>query len=157
MSDKIKEYLGGFQQAAQTLTHIAGRTFTRQGIQQFWRRGDVNGFPEREARSINGHVRLLLDMQELADWYAFVEAAAVLSSVAGKLYNSADVYALWINRNVTGFPDKRRIAVIDWPEPDMGPIRRRAFNLDAVAQWYRTRITDERIAREAEYSRRAAC
>jgi len=61
MSDKIKEYLGGFQQAAQTLTHIAGRTFTRQGIQQFWRRGDVNGFPEREARSINGHVRLLLD------------------------------------------------------------------------------------------------
>ena len=146
MSTKITRELGGFQQAAETLTSLAGRSYSRQGIQQFYERRDVNGFPERKPWTINGHTRELLDMQEVADWYAFVEAALVLRALAGRTYNSSDVYRLWRGRKRNGFPDRKRGE------------NRLAFNLDEIAEWYREEREDDGRQRseKAEHPRRAA-
>lgn len=129
MSAEINEPggdLGGFQAAAEVLTRLAGRTYSRQTVQQLWERRHTNGFPEREEWTINGRLKVYLDMQEVADWYSFPEAAAVLTAVSGKLYNPADVYHLWQARDMIGFPDRKQ-----------GP-ERLYFDLDEVGEWFRS-------------------
>jgi len=116
--------LGGFQEAAALLTRLSGRNYTRQGVQQLWKRRDVNGFPDRQSWNINHRTKLLFDLDDIADWYAFPEAAAVLTAVADKQHDSSDVYHLWANRTVTQFPDRT-------------PGGRHGFALDEVAEWQR--------------------
>ena len=61
--------LGGFQEAASVLSALSGRTYSRQGVQQMWKRREFNGFPDRGSWSINGKVRELFDLDEVEAWY----------------------------------------------------------------------------------------
>ena len=123
MSTETIRTLGGFQEAAALLTRLSGRNYTRQGVQQLWKRRHSNGFPERAAWNINHREKLLFDLDDITRWYAFPEAAAVLTAAAGKHHDSSDVYHLWSNRTVTGFPERNTDG---------------RFNLDEVAEWQRT-------------------
>lgn len=126
MSTETTKTLGGFQEAAALLTRLSGRNYTRQGVQQLWKRRAVNGFPDRDAWNINHKDKLYFDLEDIAEWYAFPEAASVLTAAADKQHDSSDVYALWSTRHLTGFPER-------------GPDGR--FDLDEVAEWQRSRET----------------
>lgn len=126
--------LGGFQEAAEILTAIAGKPYSRQGIQQMWKRREANGFPDRHAYAINGKLRELLDIQEVADWYAFAEAARILSAYSGRLVNPAEVHRLWNGRTVNKFPDRVIIR---------GEIPRLGFTAASLRAWFQGSRPDE--------------
>lgn len=135
MSNENSGQLGGFQEAATVLSHLTGRQYARQGIQQMWKRRAVNGFPDRKRPVINGHTRLLLDMQEVADWYAFAEAAALLSRLSGRLHTTPEIYRLWKTGNKSGFPSRNHVVAIDCENERM-PRSRRAFSPDELREWH---------------------
>lgn len=124
MNMETVKNLGGFQEAADLLARLSGRNYTRQGVQQLWKRRDVNGFPDRLSWNINHRAKLYFDMDQIAEWYAFPEAAAVLTAVADKQHDSSDVYILWRNRGMTRFPERTHGG-------------RQGFDLDEVAEWQR--------------------
>lgn len=132
--------LGGFQDAANALSALAGHVYTRQGVHQLWKRRESNGFPDQQEWLINGFTRHYLDLDEVTDWYAFPEAAALLTRLARILYNSADVYQLWLNREETLFPDL-------YPTFS-DPGARTSFRSQEVVRWY------EALAPERQRQRR---
>lgn len=66
----MTKHLGGYAEAARTLTAATGRPWTRQNLHQTWKRRDRNGFPEARPWNINGHVKILFDMDEITKWAA---------------------------------------------------------------------------------------
>jgi hypothetical protein len=63
--------LGGFQQAATTLTAVSGRTYSRQAVQGLWKRRTQsnNGFPSLHNYVINGKEKHYFNLQEVINWY----------------------------------------------------------------------------------------
>jgi hypothetical protein len=119
--------LGGFREAADTLTGLSGRRYSRQGVQQLWKRRGTNGFPDLREISINGKPKRLFDMEDVADWYSYAECALWLTQQAGKLHTPSQVFHLWAERGTNHFPDR---------EPFMG---RLIFDPTEVKRWYKSR------------------
>jgi hypothetical protein len=61
--------LGGFQTAADVLTQISGRPWSRQAVQQLYLRRKVNGFPSMYNYSINGKVKKFFRIRNVETWY----------------------------------------------------------------------------------------
>ena len=61
--------LGGFQTAADVLTQISGRHWSRQAVQQLYIRRKVNGFPQMYSYSINGTVKKFFRIRNVETWY----------------------------------------------------------------------------------------
>lgn len=63
--------LGGFQQAATTLTEVSGKTYSRQAVQGLHKRRhqSKNGFPELHHYVINGKEKYYFNLQEVINWY----------------------------------------------------------------------------------------
>lgn len=124
--------LGGFTEAAGVLSALSGFPWSRQRVQQFWKRqqeGDVNGFPDFHDCMINGHRRYLFDMADIADWYGYVEAANHIASLTGKLWMPSQVYRL--HQQKQGFPRRMWIDVgcTEYIEMRIG------FDLDELADY----------------------
>lgn len=76
----VERHLGSYAEVARALTEHTGERFTRQGVQQMWKRRAAytdtktgqrragNGFPERREFNIGGHIRLLFDVDEVIKW-----------------------------------------------------------------------------------------
>lgn len=118
--------LGGYQEAAEVLAGLSGKRWSRQGVQQMWKRRAVNGFPDRESFVINGALRPLFRIQDVIDWYAFAEASRWLTVATGKLWAPSDVWSEWKNRAHTGFPNRKTVA---------GEFTRLAFDEDEIRKW----------------------
>lgn len=65
----ITLHLGGFQEAADYLSVLAKRPYSRQSVHQLWKRRNVNEFPDRKEYLINGYIKLYFDMEEIKNWY----------------------------------------------------------------------------------------
>jgi hypothetical protein len=72
--------LGGYQRAAEILTILSGRTWTRQYVHVLWRARKqpvtilnhlipVSGFPDRYEIEVNGHIRRFFDMDDIVRWF----------------------------------------------------------------------------------------
>jgi hypothetical protein len=63
--------LGGFQQAATTLTEVSGKHYSRQAVQGLWKRRNQsnNGFPNLHHYVINGKDKYYFNLQEVINWY----------------------------------------------------------------------------------------
>lgn len=123
--------LGGFQEAAKLLTELSGQRWSRQRVEQMANRRNANGFPRMHTYIINGYTRELFNLQQVRDWYAFVEAAEVLTIISDKQYKPSEVYQLWRQKDATNFPQrvKRRDRLL--------------FDQFTVAEWYRINIQDK--------------
>lgn len=124
---KIKTQLGGYQEAAQILSRISGRNWSRQGVQRMHQRREANGFPDRKTYEINGKPKELFQISDVLDWYAFSEAAGWATDESGKLWVPSDIWKLWRDREETEFPDR---AIRE-------EFRRKAFDEDDVRNWVR--------------------
>lgn len=125
--------LGGFREAADTLTVLAGHRYTRQGVQQMWKRRRVNGFPDLTNYLINGYPKSYFCIAEVTDWYSFAEAADLLTMLEGKRRTPSNVYNLWIRRGITGFP-----ARIMENNPEHADFGRLKFSSAEITRWYET-------------------
>jgi hypothetical protein len=61
--------LGGFQTAADVLSDISGRRWSRQAVQQLYVRRKTNRFPQMYEYSINGKPRKYFRIKNIRDWY----------------------------------------------------------------------------------------
>lgn len=63
-----RETMGGFQWAANELTKISRKKYSRQSVQALWGRRDKNGFPELHPYTINGHDHDYFRSDEVREW-----------------------------------------------------------------------------------------
>jgi hypothetical protein len=70
--------LGGFQAAAETLTEISGRQWSRQAVQQLYKRRKINRFPPMVSVSINGKPHKYFILRNVNAWYYREKCRAVL-------------------------------------------------------------------------------
>lgn len=119
--------LGGFQEAAEVLTALAGKPWSRQGVQQMWKRRGSNGFPERRTYAINGQIKEFFEIQDILDWFAFVEAAQILTQVSGKLWTPSMAWKSWNDREYKDFPDRKLTG---------GAFIRQAFDKRELEKWW---------------------
>lgn len=120
--------LGGYQEAAEILSGLSGKKYSRQGVQQMFARRASNGFPDRHTYVINGRIKQLFRLQDVEDWFAFPEASAILTRLSGKIWVPSDVWKAWKDRDITGFPDRRQVSQ-DWV--------RLAFDEREITEWLR--------------------
>lgn len=64
-----EQKLGGFQEAADLISTLSHKSYSRQGVHQLWKRRDYNGFPERKELSINGFHKKYFDLEEVKEWW----------------------------------------------------------------------------------------
>lgn len=69
MGGKGLTELGGFQAAAELLTDLSGRNYSRQGVQQLYKRRAVNHFPALAAYQINGKMHMYFNLRRVKSWY----------------------------------------------------------------------------------------
>lgn len=100
----MKTEYGGYEEAAKTLTELAGKKYSRQSVEQFYKNRLVNGFPNLREISINGHDRSVFDMQDVKDFYSLIEAAEVFSELSGKLWRPSEVFKLYSQQYENLFP-----------------------------------------------------
>jgi len=62
-------HLGGFQEAADLLSRLSQRKYSRQSVHQLWKRRSYNAFPDRKTYLINGYTKHYFDIAEVESWY----------------------------------------------------------------------------------------
>jgi hypothetical protein len=70
--------LGGFQAAANLLTDLSGREWSRQSVQQLYKRRKINRFPPMVSYSINGKIHKYFPLRNVSAWYYREKYRAVL-------------------------------------------------------------------------------